>query len=84
MLIMSISGIKNLGAHVVVSEMDMGMIRFIRDELLFWALACRALTRVRASIQSSGQGCELAQIHAYYLTAPGRRCKKLQANSARG
>ena len=66
-LLISIPGIKNLGAHVIVSEIGIDMSRFpSHAHLISWAGHMSAQRREcrQASIQSPAQGCSLAQDHA--------------------
>ncbi len=64
--VISIPGIKNLGAHVIVSEIGIDMSRFLRTHISSRGLAyVRATTRVPVNaIQSPAQGRSLAQNHA--------------------
>ena len=66
-LIMSIPGIKNLGAHVIVSEIGIDMSRFPSartSHLVGWHMSAQRRECRQASIQSPAQGCSLAQNHA--------------------
>ena len=66
-LIMSIPGIKNLGAHVIVSEIGIDMSRFPSartSHLVGRHMSAQRRECRQASIQSPAQGCSLAQNHA--------------------
>ena len=66
-LLISIPGIKNLGAHVIVSEIGIDMSRFPSarpSHLLGWHMSAQRRECRQASIQSPAQGCSLAQDHA--------------------
>jgi transposase len=66
-LVTSVPGVKNLGAHVIVSEVGIDMSRFPSAEhLLSWACICprNDESAGKTTIQSHAQGRHLAQNHA--------------------